>query len=110
MRKWMMLVAMLTIVVVAAAPAIAQVTQGFKESRETSGPATPKAAVANSGNNANLCPTVQQTANTGNVGNEQGVTQYDTTTGDIDFGGSSITITPDTTADCTQAIEQSAAA
>jgi hypothetical protein len=109
LRKWMMLAAILAIVVVAAAPAIAQVDQKLSERRITSGPASPKAAISNSGNNANLCPTVQQVANTGNVANEQGVTQYDTDTGDIDFSGSSLTITPDTTADCTQTIEQAAA-
>jgi len=112
MRRMLLVLAMVTVLAVAALPAIAQpiIGQGFSERRITSSTASPKAVISNSGNNANLCPTVQQTANTGNVANEQGVTQYDTTTGDIDFGGSSITITPDTTADCTQTIEQSAAA
>jgi hypothetical protein len=49
-------------------------------------------------------------ANTGNVANEQGVVQYQTTTDDIDFTGSSITIEPSTTATCDQTIEQAAAA
>ena len=110
MRRMLLVLGMVTVLVVAALPAIAQpISQKFSERRITSGPASPKAVISNSGNNANLCPTVQQVANTGNVANEQGVTQYDTDTGDISFDGSSITITPDTTADCTQTIEQAAA-
>src|ERR687885_2965522 len=100
---------------VAAPPAIAQVAQGFSERRITSGPASPKVEVKNSGDNVNMCPTVQQVAQTGNVANEQGVVQYQTKTDDIDFTGSNITIgTPDepatVTATCTQTIEQAAAA
>jgi hypothetical protein len=101
---------MVAVLAVAAAPAIAQVSEGFSERRITSGSASPKVAVSNAGNNVNLCPTVQQTANTGNVANEQGVVQYRSTADDIDFTGSSITIEPSTTAECTQTIEQAAAA
>ena len=113
MRKLMMVVALLAVVLVAAVPAIAQVTQEESERRITSGSATPKTVVSNTGDNANLCPTVQQTANTGNVANEQGVTQYDTTTEDITFNDvdpTQIVITPSETSDCTQTIEQAAAA
>jgi hypothetical protein len=105
----MILVAMLAIVVVAAAPAIAQVAQEFSERRITSGAATPKTAISNTGNNANLCPTTQQVVNTGNVANEQGVVQYVSKVDDIGFSGSEITITPSVTAECTQTIEQAAA-
>ena len=110
MRKLLMLTAVLAVVLVAAAPAIAQVSQEESERRITSGKSSPSVAVSNSGNNANLCPTVQQVAQTGNVANEQGVVQYATTTDDIDFTGSSITIEPSTTAECTQTTEQAAAA
>ena len=113
MRKLMLLVAMLAIVLVAAAPAIAQVAQGFSESSTKSGAASPSVAVSNKGNNVNLCPTVQQIANTGNVLNEQGVVQYDTTTDDIVFNADTptqIVITPSETSECTQTIDQAAAA
>jgi hypothetical protein len=110
MKKLMLVVAMLAIVLVAAAPAIAQVGQKFKESHDKSGPASPVFAFSNKGDNVNACPTDQQIANTGNVLNEQGVTQYDTVTGDEDFGGSSITIVPAETSECTQGISQAAAA
>ena len=115
MKKLMMLAAILAVVTVAAAPAIAQVAQGFSESRITSGKASPSFSFSNKGDNVNACPTNQQIVNTGNVANEQGVVQYQTKTDDIDFTGSNITIgTPDepatVTATCTQTIEQAAAA
>ena len=108
--KLLIVVAMLAVVVLTAAPAIAQVSQGFSERRITSGAASPKVAISNSGNNVNLCPTTQQVVNTGNVANEQGVTQYFTSTDDIDFTGSEISITPSVTATCDQALRQAAAA
>src|ERR687885_785008 len=115
MKKLMLVVAMLAVVLVAAVPALAQVSQEFSERRDTSGSASPKIEVKNTGDNVNLCPEVQQIANTGQVLNEQAVTQYDSTTDDIDITGSSITIgTPDApasiTGTCTQTIEQAAAA
>src|SRR5919199_6168 len=110
LKKLMMLGAMVAMVVVAAAPALAQVGQGFGESRVTSGKSSPSFSVSNKGNNVSLCPTGQQIGQTGNVANEQGVTQYQTKTDDIDFTGSSLTITPSTTAECTQTIQQAAAA
>ena len=60
-----------------AAPAMAQ-TQEFSIRRVTSGAASPTTTIGNTGNNANLAPTVQQVANTGNVLNEQGVVQNGT--------------------------------
>jgi hypothetical protein len=109
----MLVVAMLAIVLVAAAPAIAQVAQKFSESGDKSGPASPVFAFSNKGDNVNACPTDQQIAQTGNVLNEQGVTQYDTVTGDIVFNDpdpTQIVITPAETSECTQSISQAAAA
>jgi hypothetical protein len=110
MKKLMLVVAMLAVVLVAAVPALAQVSQEFSERRNTSGSASPKVAVSNTGDNANLCPTVQQVAQTGQVLNEQGVVQYFSKADDLDFSGSEETITPSETATCTQTIEQAAAA
>jgi LPXTG-motif cell wall-anchored protein len=101
---------MVAMVVVAAAPAIAQVGQGFGESRVTSGKSSPSFSVSNKGNNVNACPTGQQIGQTGQVANEQGVVQYKSKVDDIDFTGSELTVTPSTTAECTQTIEQAAAA
>ena len=110
MKKLMMLGAMIAMVVVAAAPALAQVGQGFGESRVTSGKSSPSFSVSNKGNNVSLCPSGQQVGQTGQVANEQGALQYDSKADDIEFAGSELTVTPSETAECTQTIEQAAAA
>ena len=111
MKKLMMLAAILAVVLVAAAPAIAQpISQEFSERRATSGKASPSVGISNKGNNVNLCATLQQAVQTGQVLNEQGVAQYLTKTDDIDFTGSEIGLTPAETAECTQQISQAAAA
>ena len=109
MKKLVLIVAILTTVLVAAAPAIAQVSQGFSERRDTSGKASPSVKVSNSGDNANLCPTAQQVAQTGQVLNEVGVVQANSK-GKPGPGGSNITIDgASTTATCDQTIRQAAA-
>ena len=111
MKKLMLLVAMLTMALAVAAPAIAQpVSQEFSERRNTSGAATPKSGTSNTGSNSNLCTALQQAVQTGQVLNEQGVTQYVSNADDIDLTGSEIGLTPSETAECTQQIQQSSAA
>ncbi len=110
MKKLVLMGAMVAMVVIAAAPAIAQVDQPFSERRITSGKSSPTFDVSNKGDNANLCPTGEQVGQTGNVANEQGVNQYRDKTEDIDFTGSDITVTPDVTGTCTQTIQKKAAA
>src|SRR5918911_54420 len=114
MRKLMLVAEMLAIVVGAAVPALAQVSQEFSERRITSGPASPKVEIKNSGDNVNECGPIQQIAQTGNVANEQGVVQYFSTADDLDFTGSSITVGTESspasvTATCDQTINQAAA-
>jgi hypothetical protein len=152
--------AMATLMVVAASPAMAQTffvgggdfehfdrdnfvgnvgpaDQEFSIRRISSGAAAPVTNISNTGSNANLCPTVQQVSNTGNVVNEQGVVQdsngfapvndnefgffpdsrfdfipvdnFGFGGGDIDFTGSEINIAPAVSSSCTQTIEQAAA-
>jgi hypothetical protein len=120
-----------------SAPVMAQdFGQEFSERRISSGAASPTTTVNNSGDNVNLAPASQQTVNTGNVLNEQGVVTTDSTgfttpfvvdglgfvdggffgfdgingNGDIDFLGSTIDIGPSLTSAPTQTIEQSTAA
>ena len=81
-------------------------SQEFSERRITSGPASPTTRIANEGNNVNLSPTAQQTAQTGNVANEQGVVQSCSEAGDIDFSGSSLEISPTLDSTGTQTTEQ----
>ena len=102
---------MLAIVLVAAVPALAQVSNEFSERRITSGKASPSFAFSNKGNNVNACPVAQQIAQTGNVANEQAATQFESKADDIDFSGSSLTIDgASVSAECTQTISQAAAA
>jgi hypothetical protein len=115
MRKFMLVVAMLAIVLVATAPAIAQVGQGFSERRIQSGPSSPKVEIKNSGDNVNLCASPQQIGQTGQVANEQGALPFQSKVDDIDFSGSSLTVgtenAPATlTATCTQENRSAAAA
>ena len=106
----MLLAAMLGLVLVAAAPAMAQLEQEFSQDDVESGGVSPAVGITNSGNNANICPTVLQSANSGNVQNEQGVVQYEDEVDDIGFGGSSITMGAESAGECTTTIEQAAAA
>ena len=111
MRKLMLLAGMLAIVVVAAAPAIAQVAQEFSQEDVESGGVAPVTEISNSGNNVSMCPTVHQSANSGNVQNEQGVVQYQVPEADdIGFGGSTITFETESAGECTQTIQQAASA
>ena len=110
MKKLMMLVAMVALALVAVAPAIAQVTQGFSQEDVESGGVSPAVGITNSGNNVNMCPVIHQSANSGNVQNEQGVVQYQVEVDDIGFGGSNITMASESAGECTQTIEQAAAA
>ncbi len=110
MRKLMLLAAMLALALVAASPAVAQVGQGFSQEDVESGDVEPAVGIASKGNNVNLCSAVLQAAQSGNVQNTQGVLQYKAPIDEIEFEGSTITITPELVSECTQTIQQSAAA
>ena len=67
-------VAAVVSLMVVAAPAMAQdFGEEFSIRRVASGAASPTNTVDNTGSNSNLAPASQQTVNTGNVLNEQGV-------------------------------------
>ena len=106
----MLLAAMLGLVLVAAAPAMAQLEQEFSQEDVESGGVEPAVEIANKGNNVNLCAALLQSAQSGNVQNEQGAVQYKTEVDDLGFGGSSITLTPEAAQECEQVIQQAAAA
>ncbi len=79
-------------------------TQGLDTEGIQSGSGLPSVDISNSGNNVNLCSTVQQSANTGNVLNQQGGTQDPSVSEEIGLRGSSIAMSPTASASCTQAI------
>jgi hypothetical protein len=84
--------------------------QEFEQEDVESGDVEPVVDISNAGDNANLAPTVLQSANSGNVQNAQGVVQYQSEADDIEFEGSSIEIASELESDTTQTIQQSAGA
>ncbi len=110
MRRIMVVLSLVAIALLAVSPAVAQVGQEFSQEDVESGGVSPAVGITNSGNNVNMCPVVHQAANSGNVQNQQGVVQYETEVDDIGFGGSNITIASESAGECTQTIEQAAAA
>ena len=110
MRKLTLLVAILALVLVAAAPVLGQAV-GFDDQEFESGEIEGETALEIEGNNNNQCLGVLQFGNTGNAGNEQGTAQYDT--GEEfsqGFGGQSLSFAPENETACEQAVQQSAAA
>ena len=110
MRKLMLLAAMLAMMLVATAPALAQVSGEFSQNRIQSGKASPSVGISNKGTNVNQCVTAIQSTQTGNVANTQGLVQYKGTVDDVGIEGSAIIDTPSSNVNCTQLIEQAAAA
>ena len=110
MKKLMMLAALLAMVIVAAVPAIAQVTQENEQEAE-SGDATQNINVTGGGDNSNACQGVQGITNTGNATNNVGVLQYaneDVETELEDSGN--FEISPSSTTTCDQQVNQAASA
>src|ERR671933_220221 len=106
----MMLAALLAMVIVAAVPAIAQVTQENEQEAE-SGDATQNINVTGGGDNSNACQGVQGITNTGNATNNVGVLQYaneDVETELEDSGN--FEISPSSTTTCDQQVNQAASA
>ena len=109
-NKWLMMAAMLAVVLVAAAPVIAQEV-GFDDQEFESGGIETATELAIDGNNNNQCAGLLQFGQTGNAGNEQGTAQYDIA-GEFSqgFGGQSLSFAPENATECEQAVQQAAAA
>ena len=113
MKKLMMLVAMLALALVVAAPAIAQVQQAVGQESET-GTVNDSFSATQSGSNSSQCVTPLQFGNTGSLQNGQAVLQYNSELkgpfANIEQEGSTFTFSPTETATCNQAVQQSSAA
>ena len=109
MKKLMLLAAILAMVLVAAAPVIAQ-SVGFDDQELESGGIGTETEMAIDGNNNNQCLGVLQFGNTGNAANQQGAANYDTPDASQGFGGQSLSFGPENGTGCEQAVQQSAAA
>jgi uncharacterized protein YxeA len=111
MKKMMMLVALLAMLVIAAIPAIAQVEQGFEQETE-SGEVEQSFEISGSGDNGNQCANVNGTTNTGNLQTQTGSIQYASDIEEVEQEdiGSDLSVTGNSTAECTQEVNQAAAA
>src|ERR687894_674235 len=106
----MLLVAMLALVLVAAAPVIAQVGNEFDDQELESGEIGTETDLAIDGNNNNQCAGLLQFGNTGNFGNEQGTSQYDQGEFEQEFEGPETEFGPENGTACEQAVQQPAVA
>ena len=104
LKKLMLLAAMLALVVVAAWPAIAQVTVEVGIEEVESGGAAGTTEVANKGDLVNQCVTSGNFANSGNAVSAGAVSQYQTETDDIGIGGSTIAFGGGIAGECEQSI------
>src|SRR5215218_9162330 len=111
MKKLLMMAAMLAVVLVAAAPVVAQEV-GFDNQEFESGGIETATALEIEGNN-NQCAGLLQFGQTGNFGNEQGTSQYDLGPDaefEQEFEGPEIEFAPENETACEQEVQQAAAA
>jgi len=111
MRKLMLLAALLAMLIVAAVPAIAQITQEDEQEGE-SGDVDQSFEVSSTGDNSTQCAGIQGVANTGNAQNQLDILQYASTADEFEFEevGSSLDVSPTSTTECTQEVNQAASA
>jgi uncharacterized membrane protein len=113
MRKFMLLAALLAMamVLMAALPAIAQVTQEDEQEGE-SADINQDFSVTSEGDNSNQCAGIQGASNTGNSQNVIDLLQYGSITDDFEFEevGSSLDVSPTNTTECTSEVNQAASA
>ena len=113
MRKFTLLAALLAMamVLMAALPAIAQVTQEEEQEGE-SADINQDFSVTSEGDNSNQCAGIQGASNTGNSQNVIDLIQYAGEVDDIEFEevGSSLDVSPSNTTECTSEVNQAASA
>ena len=113
MRKFTLLAALLAMamVLMAALPAIAQVTQEEEQEGE-SADINQDFSVTSEGDNSNQCAGIQGASNTGNSQNVIDLIQYESITDDFEFEevGSSLDVSPSNTTECTSEVNQAASA
>src|SRR5215217_7468611 len=107
MKKLMLLAVMLAVVLVAAAPVLAQEV-GFDDQELESGEIATETDIAIEGNNNTQCAGLLQFGQSGNAANEQGTAQYDASDEfSQGFGGQSLSFAPENETGCKQAVQQS---
>ncbi len=111
MKKLMLLAALLAMLAVAAVPAIAQIGQEGEQEAE-SGEVDQSFTVTSEGDNSNQCAGIQGVANTGNAQNQLDLIQYGSEADDFEFDevGSTVDVSPSSTTECDQQVNQAASA
>ena len=113
MKKLMMLGALLAMVIVAAVPALAQVSQENEQEVE-SGDATQNFTITGGGDNSNACQMEQGITNTGNATNNTSVLQYANDGAGVGVSGGDFEISPTQNENvqkvCDQQVNQAASA
>jgi uncharacterized membrane protein len=111
MKKLMLLAALLAMLALAAVPAIAQIGQEGEQETE-SGEVDQSFTVTSEGDNSNQCAGIQGVANTGNAQNQLDLIQYGSEADDFEFDevGSNVDVSPSSTTECTQEVNQAASA
>ncbi|HEX8261156.1 MAG TPA: hypothetical protein VF558_12775 [Rubrobacteraceae bacterium] len=111
MKKLMLLAALLAMLIVAAVPAIAQIGQESEQETE-SGEVDQSFEVSSTGDNSSQCAGIQGVANTGNAQNQIDLIQYGSEADDFEFdeGGSTLDVSPTSTTECDQQVNQAASA
>jgi maltose-binding protein MalE len=111
MKKLMVLVAMLAMTLIVAAPAIARIDQESEQEAE-SGEVDQSFEVSSSGDNSNQCAGIQGVANTGNAQNQIDFVEFFSLADDFEFDevGSDVDISPENSTECDQQVNQAASA
>ncbi len=111
MRRIIMMAALLAMLALAAVPAMAQIGQEGEQETE-SGEVDQSFTVTSEGDNSNQCAGIQGVANTGNAQNQLDLIQYGSEADDFEFDevGSSVDVSPSSTTECTQEVNQAASA
>ncbi|HEX8259891.1 MAG TPA: hypothetical protein VF558_06310, partial [Rubrobacteraceae bacterium] len=105
MKKLMPLAATLTMALLVAAPAIAQVGQENDQDAD-SGDVDQSFTVTGGGANGNQCTNTSGNANSGNSQNQVGIVQSDSETDAVEIGdsGSGIDVSGNSLAECEQEV------
>jgi len=110
LRKLILIVAMMVVLALVAAPVLAQVAFEIGDAENESGEIETENALEIEGNNNNACLGQLQFGNTGNFTNQQGALQYASDADDLEFGAGEFEFAPENETACEQAVQQSAAA
>ena len=110
MRKLILIVAMLAVLALIAAPVVAQVAFEIGDTENESGGIGTSNELEIEGNNNNACLGQLQFGNTGNFTNQQGSLQYASGVDDQEFGAGEFEFAPENETACEQEVQQAAAA